>query len=344
MPVDVVDVTGAGDAFMAAMVVSYLGGNNLISSSSDGLKAGNLCVGQRGTGEIRIEDLASVMDPKIEAVSSKEIFLNHSKNVHNFKFALFDFDGTLSILREGWQSIMKEVMIEEITDGKALPIDELSKIEREVEDYIDRTTGQQTILQMMDLEKMVRNYGFVPEDRIKTPMEYKKIYNQRLKKIVKERVKNGDLHEYLLKGSYEFLMDLKKQRIKILTASGTDLEDVLEEAELLGIKDFFDGGIYGAVGADYKEHTKEMVIKHLLEENDLKGEELMIFGDGPVEISVGKNFGALTVGVASNEKRGYGWNLKKFQRLKNVGADILIPDFTIKSDLEITLHIKKEDM
>jgi len=344
MPVDVVDVTGAGDAFMAAMVVSYLGRNNLISSSSDGLKAGNLCVGQRGTGEIRIEDLASVMDPKIEAVSSKEIFLNHPQNVHNFKFALFDFDGTLSILREGWQSIMKEVMIEEITDGKALPIDELSKIEREVEDYIDRTTGQQTILQMMDLEKMVRNYGFVPEDRIKTPMEYKKIYNQRLKKIVKERVKNGDLHEYLLKGSYEFLMDLKKQRIKILTASGTDLEDVLEEAELLGIKDFFDGGIYGAVGADYKEHTKEMVIKHLLEENDLKGEELMIFGDGPVEISVGKNFGALTVGVASNEKRGYGWNLKKFQRLKNVGADILIPDFTIKSDLEITLHIKKEDM
>ncbi|MGC8545965.1 MAG: PfkB family carbohydrate kinase [Athalassotoga sp.] len=344
MPVDVVDVTGAGDAFMAAMVVTYLNGrNDLVKSAVIGLKAGNLCVSQHGTGEFDIDDVLKLPDPKVEKVLSEKIFVNHPKNTGKFKFALFDFDGTLSLLREGWQSIMKEMMIEEITGDKNLPEEDFLKIEREIEDYIERTTGQQTILQMMDLEKMVRNYGFVSENKIKTPMEYKKIYNQRLKEVVKERIKNGRLNEYLLKGSYEFLTDLKNHGIKILTASGTDLEDVLEESELLGIKYFFDGGIYGAVGADYKEHTKEMVIKRLIDKNNLNGSELVIFGDGPVEISVGKNFDAFTVGVASDEKKGYGWNLKKFQRLKDVGADLLIPDFTVKVALEkIFLHISKQ--
>lgn len=341
MPVEVVDVTGAGDAFMAAMVINKINGKSLLESASNGLKAGNLCVSQRGTGEFGMNDLMKVPDPKIEAVLSKEIFVNHSKTVENFKFALFDFDGTLSLLREGWQTIMKDVMIEEITGGKKLPEDELSNIEKTVEDYIERTTGLQTILQMMDLEKMVRNYGFVQKEMIKTPIQYKSIYNQRLKRIVRERVKNGQLHQYLLKGAYEFLKDLKSRGIKMLTASGTDLEDVLEESEILGIKDFFDAGIYGAVGADYKNHTKEMVIRRLIDENKIKGSELVIFGDGPVEISIGKDFDAFTVGVASDEKRGFGWNLKKFKRLKNVGADILIPDFTVDG-LKNVLGMKED--
>ncbi len=340
IPVEVVDVTGAGDAFMAAMVINK-DGKSLLESASYGLKAGNLCVRERGTGEIGIEDLARIPDPEIKRVSSKEIFVNHPKNARNFKFALFDFDGTLSLLREGWQKIMKDVMIEEITGGNKLPEDELSKIEREVEDYIERTTGQQTILQMMVLAKMVEDYNLVPKEMIKTPFEYKKIYNERLKKIVRERIDKSQSKKYLLEGAFEFLEDLKGHGIKMLLSSGTDLEDVVEEAELLGIKDFFDE-IYGAIGADYKNHTKEMVIRRLIDENKIKGSELVIFGDGPVEISIGKDAGSFTVGVASDEKRGSGWNLKKFKRLKNTGADILIPDFTVRDDLEIILGMKED--
>ncbi len=338
IPTTVVDVTGGGDAFMSAMVVAY-DESNFVKSASIGLKAGNLCVSQHGTGEFGIDDLSRFPDPKVEKLASKEIFVNRPNKIGKFKFALFDFDGTLSLLREGWQSIMKEMMIEEIINDKKLPENDLSQIGKEVEDYIDRTTGQLTILQMMDLEKMVKDHNLVPEDKIKTPIEYKEIYNRRLKEVVKKRVENGHLHEYLLRGSYEFLIDLKNSGIKMLAVSGTDLEDVIEEAEILGIKEFFDAGIYGAVGADYKAHTKEKIIKHLLDENKLKGEEIVIFGDGPVEISVGKNFGAFTIGVASDEKRGDGWNLKKFHRLKNIGANILIPDFTIKGDLEKILFL-----
>ncbi len=339
IPVNVVDVTGGGDAFMAGMVIATLSDKNekadvLIKAASIGLKASALCVSQQGTGEFDLDDVLRLPEPRIEKILSKEIFVNHFKKARNLKFALFDFDGTLSLLREGWQFIMKEVMIEAITGNKTLPEEELLKLENEVEDFIDRTTGQQTILQMIELEQMVRNYGFVPQNEIKTPLEYKKIYNQRLKKVVRERVKEGQTHKYLLKGAYEFLADLRSSGIKMLAASGTDVEDVMEEAEILGIKDFFDSGIYGAVGADYKKHSKAAVIKRLLAENNLHGEELVVFGDGPVEISVGKDFGAFTVGVASNEKKGYGWNLKKFQRLKNSGADILIPDFTVRNELE----------
>lgn len=344
-PVDVMDVTGGGDAFMAAMITAEFlnrdaDSGDLVKAASIGLKAGNLCVSQQGTGEFGIDDVLKLPDPKIEKVLSGEIFVNHPKDVSGFKFALFDFDGTLSLLREGWQSIMKEVMIKAITDGENLPEEKLLKIENDVEDYIDRTTGQQTILQMMNLEQMVRNYGFVPKDKVKTPIEYKNIYNRRLKKVVRERLEDGERRDYLVRGSHEFLIDLRKSGIKLLAASGTDLEDVVEEAEILGIKGFFDAGIYGAVGADYKKHTKEAVIRRLLIKNKLKGEELVVFGDGPVEISIGKIFGAFTVGVASDEKRGHGWNLKKFQRLKGVGADILIPDFTVKDDLEkMLLHV-----
>ena len=35
-----------------------------------------------------------------------------------FKHALFDFDGTVSILREGWQQVMAPVMLESILSGK----------------------------------------------------------------------------------------------------------------------------------------------------------------------------------------------------------------------------------
>jgi len=252
--------------------------------------------------------------------------------VGNIKFVLFDFDGTLSLLREGWQSIMKPLMMEAITGEKNLPGVDFEKLLRSIEDYIDRTTGQQTILQMENLEKMVRDYGLVSKDEVKTPFEYKALYNSKLKRVVKERMQEDDPSKYLLKGSFEFLKAFSDREVTLLLTSGTDIEDVEEESKFLGVYDFFTGGVYGA-GRDYKKHSKKKVIKNLLHRNSLTGEELLVVGDGPVEISVGRSFGAFTIGVASDEKQGYGWNLKKFQRLKKCGAHILIPDFTVKNEL-----------
>jgi hypothetical protein len=77
----------------------------------------------------------------------------------NIKVVLFDFDGTISTLRQGWEKIMEPLMIEMIS-GNSEPNQEL--IER-VRDYIDESTGVQTIHQMFWLEKQVKVFGKNPE-------------------------------------------------------------------------------------------------------------------------------------------------------------------------------------
>ncbi|MCF6286656.1 MAG: carbohydrate kinase, partial [Candidatus Hydrogenedentes bacterium] len=102
------------------------------------------------------------------------------------KYGLFDFDGTISILREGWQDIMQPVCVEFIC-GDTTPTPE---IESEVRTMIDETTGIQTILQMERLVEMIREKGLVHEADIKDAQTYKQIYLDRLMVPVRERLAN----------------------------------------------------------------------------------------------------------------------------------------------------------
>ena len=129
----------------------------------------------------------------------------------------------------------------------------------------------------------------------------------------------------------EDLKELRKKNIRIYVASGTDHPDVLNEASALGVIDLFDE----IKGAPYREKncSKEAVIRKLLEENGLSGDDLCVCGDGKVEIALGKKAGARTIGLASNEKLRYGVDLTKRTRLIKAGADIIVGDFTAKEDL-----------
>lgn len=333
---DVVDICGAGDAFIAALTINLCGQSsekNLLIATEEATKASGISISQPGTGEFTQNDLKKVDCPVSFEVTEPDIFRNSGILPGNVKYVLFDFDGTISILREGWQPIMKELMMEFIKGDKELDPVSLKEIEEASAEFISETTGIQTILQMEGLCKMVKEYGYVPEDKIKTAQEYKKVYTEKLKKIVKERMKVPDNSKYLLKGSLEFVKDLYNRGLTLLVASGTDRDDVIEEAKFVGIYDYMKGGVYGALKS-YKDYSKEKIIKELLTEQNLKRGELVVIGDGPVEIAVGKEFGAFTIGVASNEIEGYGWNKEKFNRLKKVGADILIPDFSIAKELK----------
>ena len=53
------------------------------------------------------------------------------------RHALFDFDGTISVIRRGWENIMIPMMVEMICDGQP----STPEIEAEVADYVDRSTG-----------------------------------------------------------------------------------------------------------------------------------------------------------------------------------------------------------
>jgi phosphoglycolate phosphatase-like HAD superfamily hydrolase len=242
------------------------------------------------------------------------------------KHALFDFDGTVSLLREGWQHIMGPVMVEMIC-GETEPT---PAIIGEVNRVIDETTGIQTIFQMQVLEKMVRDHGLVPEDKILDPYGYKDIYNDRLMVPVNERIRKleaGELpvEQATLVGALEFLRILKARNVCLYVFSGTDQDDVRNEAAKVGAAPFFDE-IWGAL-RNVEDYSKEKVLKAILAKHNLHGSEVLVVGDGPVEIRNGKENGCITIGVASDEVKGQGWDESKRQRLIKAGADIMIPDF-----------------
>lgn len=68
-------------------------------------------------------------------------------------------------------------------------------------------------------------------------------------------------------------------------------------------------------------------IGRILSENALSGPELVVFGDGNVELENARAVGGLAVGVASLETGGTGRELGKRERLRQVGAQILVPDW-----------------
>ena len=243
----------------------------------------------------------------------------------HIRHALFDFDGTLSVLREGWEGVMVPLMVEMICDGgQATP-----EIEQEVREYVDRSTGILTIEQMEWLVEAVRRHGLAshPLDAY----EYKAIYLDRLMGSVRERLarlQSGQVlpSEMMVAGAGEFVARLAGQGVTLYLASGSDHAGVVDEAEALGIARFFSGGIYGALDHSVA-NAKSRIIAHIIEDHGLHGDELLVAGDGPVEIRHGVACGAITLGVASDEIRRAGWNTRKIERLSTAGAGLLIADF-----------------
>jgi phosphoglycolate phosphatase-like HAD superfamily hydrolase len=242
------------------------------------------------------------------------------------RHALFDFDGTISTLRQGWEDAMIPVMLEAICGTRPVP----TEIEREVRDYVDRSTGILTIEQMRWLVDAVRRHGLAGEPL--TAAEYKQIYLQRLLLTVDgrvERVAWGDVapQDAMVAGATDFVRGLRARGVKLYLASGTDHPYVVREATVLGMADDFAGGIYGALDAT-EANNKERIIQRILDEHGLAGDELVVIGDGPVEIREAVARGAIAMGIASDEVARRGWNDHKARRLIVAGADLLAPDFT----------------
>jgi len=249
-----------------------------------------------------------------------------------FRHALFDFDGTISVIRQGWEHVMAPLMIEMIAGQRGDPD---GTIRREVHRYIEESTGLQTILQMDWLaEAVARHRG---RDQALAPEEYKALYDLRLHRHIRgrlARLERGEAAppELMIEGAEPFLRALAERGLTLYVASGTDVADVRREAHALGVAGYFRGGIYGAVGAS-RACSKEKVVDDILTEHRLAGPELLVVGDGPVEIRAGKARAAVTLGVASDEVRRRGADPRKRARLLAAGADILVADFAHRAAL-----------
>ena len=253
-------------------------------------------------------------------------FAAHFRPRPEIRHVLFDFDGTLSLIREGWPQVMVPMFTEVLPP---LPGETEAQRSQLAFEDIMRLNGKQTIYQMIQLADRVRERGGKPQE----PLEYKHEYLRRLNLRIADRLeglkagrlKQDDLVVY---GTRRLLDLLEARGLTLYLASGTDEMYVKREAELLGLSRYFGPRIYGALD-DYKNFSKKMVIDRILKENAIPGAALLAVGDGYVEIQNTKEVGGLAVAVASDEANNGSGKLDawKRSRLMGVGADVVIPDY-----------------
>lgn len=242
-----------------------------------------------------------------------------------FQLALFDFDGTLSLLRRNWQDTMFEMLLDILrTTGPELSNDDL--LER-VEAIVVGLNGQPTLVQMEALASEVVRLGGTPA----TPEVYKQRYLHALGMQVAARVaaltrQEVAAAEHLVHQAEELLAALSQRGLVLCLASGTDLVAVQEELVLLGLDRWFGGRVF-APGPHDPEFSKGRVIAHLLADYRLAPEQLVSFGDGVVETAEVQKMGGLAIGVASDETTGRGLNPRKRQQLIAAGADWILGDY-----------------
>lgn len=251
------------------------------------------------------------------------------------KVVIFDFDGTLSLIRSGWMDVMVPMCIEQLT---ALQTGEPeAKLREVVEEFVWRLTGKETIYQMMALAEAVRERGGQPLE----PLSYKRMYLDRLAGCIRHRLEDLRARRvppdrYLVPGAREMLESLVERGLQLYLASGTDHANVREEAELLDIARYFGDSIFGAQD-DLSRFSKALLVQQILARAGFRAEELLVFGDGFVEIEEVKKAGGIAVGVATAEPACLAVDEWKRLRLIKVGADMIIPNFLDSSDLTANL-------
>ena len=357
-----VDTVGAGDSYLAGTASTLAAGYTMETAATIGSFVAGVTVQklfQCGTATPE-EILGIGTDPDYIFAADKasnlrsanylkgtEIeIINKWDNQLQIAHAIFDHDGTISTLREGWELIMGPMMVKAILGEHFKDADEalFSKVQSTVNEFIDKTTGIQTLVQMKGLIGLIREFGCVPEGQILDEFGYKKIYNDELLEMVNQReqkLKKGELsvEDFTLKNAVALLHKLHGAGVKLYLASGTDEVDVIREATILGYADLFEGRIYGAVG-DINKEAKKIVLDRIL---DIIGgsasTQVATFGDGPVEIRETRKRGGATIGLASSELRRYGLNVSKRTRLIKAGADVIISDFSQLNQLLNLLNI-----
>jgi phosphoglycolate phosphatase len=262
-------------------------------------------------------------------------FVPHPRISH----IVFDFDGTLSLVRHGWAEIMLG-MFQEFIPLRAE--ETISNRRQTLLDDILSLNGRQTIHQMIRLSERVRERGGQPRE----PQAYNAEFDHRLHQRISERcalIEGGSrpADDFLVHGARNILTQLQAQGFKLYLLSGTIERFVKREAALLGIAPFFGPHIYGG-HEDHSKFSKQLVFERILREEGIAGDQLLSFGDGPVEIRNTRDLGGAAVAVASDEaNNGSGnINLEKRQQLVDAGADAVIPDYRDGTPLMLALQGK----
>lgn len=249
------------------------------------------------------------------------------------KVVMFDFDGTITVIREGWQAMLLNLFLElllETPKGKTISNAETEQYARQ---GIESNIGKKPIYQCFTLIELIKNFGGTPL----SAEQYQKECVCRLDKKVLPRMEylrnGGDPAELMIPGTQELLTMLRRRGVKLYLVSGTEDDILKSDAELLGITKFFDGGLFGSL-PDPDAFRKAMIVEKILQDNPICREELLGIGDGRTETVDIKNAGGFTIGVASDEEKRQGIDPWKREQLLRAGADWIIPDYSDVHQME----------
>ena len=236
------------------------------------------------------------------------------------RHVVFDFDGTLSLITGGWSDLMTDLFVEHLP-----PSEDVRNLARR---EILILNGRPSIHQMTRLTELVTESGGTPAEAT----EYHATFLARLRDLVHGRrasVESGHIsaESMLVPGARPYLHAVQARGLPMTLLSGSDLPIVRTEARLLGIDQFFER-IIGPDG-DHHTFTKRAALDRIVAENELRGDELLAFGDGPAEIEHTRALGGTAIGIACVEADPLPGIIDEIKRdiLLTAGAEAIFADF-----------------
>jgi phosphoglycolate phosphatase len=123
------------------------------------------------------------------------------------------------------------------------------------------------------------------------------------------------------------LQSLADRGVELTLASGTEVEFVRSELQLLELADFFGDRVF-APGSEPREFAKRRVMEELIARHQLPPTQLVSFGDGLVETQAVVALGGLAIGIACDETHRSGViDLAKRDSLAAAGAAVIVGDY-----------------
>lgn len=251
--------------------------------------------------------------------------INANLRRKGFRAVVFDFDGTLSLLREGWARIMAELGHEHLSAAKLV-----REPEAELLTYLEREmlmlSGKPSIFQMRRLSEEVATRGGVAPDPDAMLVEFLKRLTANIQSRIDD-LKSGAVppSAWTVPGTHAILDELQNRGVLLVLASGTDRAFVEHDLQLLDLARYFGDRVF-APANNAPAFTKRDVIEGLIRDG-IPGEQLLGFGDGYSETVEMKRAGGAAIGVASVEPPLAGINAMKREMLIGLGADVIVPDY-----------------
>ncbi|WP_254507007.1 HAD family hydrolase [Anatilimnocola floriformis] len=247
-----------------------------------------------------------------------------------YRAVVFDFDGTLSLLRRNWQGIMVPMMVDHLSRlDTGEPQNSLKKL---VEQFVIELTGQPTMVQMQRLAAEIRQRGHMPQAADVYFQQYQDSLmlqtNARIRAVTRGHASPDMM---AVAGTRRMLDELQLRKIHLVLASGTELKDVKNELQVLDFHTYFEPRVHCPVDQDPK-FSKLAVMQQLVKQG-YSARSIIAIGDGPTEILAIKQLGGLAIGLASNEVTGTGVDPLKREHLIRAGADIIIGDYRCWQEL-----------